>query len=93
MHELPEYLGYDIKKLKNNVRFLEVVINRDGQSNGMIGLYFDGSCNFYAELPPPTDTQELQHVYELIEKNKKSKSNRIFFRYMINKVKKLWQMS
>lgn len=88
MHELPEYLGYDIKKLKNNVRFLEVVINRDGQSNGMIGLYFDGSCNFYAELPPPNDTQELQHVYELIEKNKKPKQNKIFFRY-INKFKQL----
>lgn len=88
MHELPEYLGYDIKKLKNNVRFLEVVINRDGQSNGMIGLYFDGSCNFYAELPPTNDTQGLQAVYNLIEKNKAAnKENKIFFTYMINKLK------
>ena len=89
MHELPEYLGYDIKKLRNNVRFLEVVINRDGQSNGMVGLYFDGSCNFYAELPLPTDTQGLQSIYTLIENNKKHKENKIFFRYVINNLKKL----
>jgi hypothetical protein len=79
MHELPEYLGYDIKKLKNNARFLEVVINRDGQSNGIIGLYFDGACNFYAELPPANDTEGLKEIYNTIEKNKKN--NKIFFRW------------
>lgn len=84
MHELPEYLGYDIRRLKNYARFLEVVINRDGQSNGMIGLYFDGSCNFYAELPPTTDTQGLQTVYNIIESNKK-KRDKVFFRYNKNK--------
>ena len=89
MHELPEYLGYDIKKLRNNVRFLEVVINRDGLSNGMIGLYFDGSCNFYAELPLPNDSQGLQTIYALIEKNKKQVENKIFFRYVVNKFKHL----
>lgn len=94
MHELPEYGGgYDIKKLKNNARFLEVVINRDGQSNGMIGLYFDGSCNFYAELPPPNDTQGMQAVYNMIEANRKPKENKIFFRYKLKKkLKELWQM-
>lgn len=86
MHELPDYGGgYDIKKLKNNARFLEVVINRDGQSNGMIGLYFDGSCNFYAELPPPNDTQGMQAVYNMIETNRKPKENKIFFRYKLKK--------
>lgn len=90
MHELPDYGGgYDIRKLKNNVRFLEVVINRDGQSNGMVGLYFDGACNFYAELPPPTDTQGMQTIYNLIEKNKNIKENKIFFLYVVTKIKKL----
>lgn len=88
MHELPEYMGYDIKKLKNNVRFLEVVINRNGQSNGMIGLYFDGACNFYAELPLPTDNSGLQRVYNTIASLRKE-GNRIFFTYMVNKFKKV----
>ena len=88
MHELPEYMGYDIKKLKNNVRFLEVVINRNGQSNGMIGLYFDGACNFYAELPLPTDSSGLQRVYNTIASLRKE-GNRIFFTYMVNKLKKV----
>ena len=29
IHELPEYLGYDITKLKGNARFVEIVVNRD----------------------------------------------------------------
>lgn len=81
MHELPEYGGYNIKKLKNNIRFLEVVINRDGQSNGMIGLYFDGNCNFYAEMPSPDDQEGLQRIYNLIERNKKV--NKIHFLYSL----------
>ena len=28
-YEIPEYLGYDITKLRGNARFLEVVLNRD----------------------------------------------------------------
>ena len=92
MHELPDYCGYDITKLKNNVRFLEVVINRDGQSNGMVGLYFDGACNFYAELPLATDKQGLQAVYDMIDRNKQSK-NRVFFIYMVKRIlMKVWQM-
>ena len=40
-HELDSYLGYDIRKFKDSIRFLEVVLNREGQSNGIIALYFD----------------------------------------------------
>ena len=69
--ELPEYGGgYDITKLKGNARFLEVVINRDGISNGMIGLYFDGCTNFFAELPPANDKKGMEQIYKLIEQNR-----------------------
>ena len=65
--ELPEYLGYDIKALKDNVRFLEVCINRGGQAGGMIGLFFDGAtCNFW-ELPSPGDTDNLKKVYSYVK--------------------------
>lgn len=68
-HELPEYAGYNIKELKAYARFLEVVINREGQSNGMIGLYFDGACNYYKELPNATDKEALQEVYKRVHNN------------------------
>ena len=70
-HELSEYLGYDIKKLKNYFRMLEVVIRRDGQSNGMIGLFFDGCCNFFTELPAPDKSDELKMFYNIIESYRK----------------------
>ena len=36
-YEIPEYLGYDITKLRGNARFLEVVLNRDKHNY----LYYD----------------------------------------------------
>lgn len=55
--EINNYGGYNLTELKGNARFLEVVINRDGESNGMIGLYFDGAVNYYEELPKPNSSE------------------------------------
>lgn len=74
--EVPKYptttVGYDITRLKGNARFLEVVLNRNGESNGMIGLYFDGATNFFMPLPSPLDTNGMNQIYNLIENNNKS---------------------
>lgn len=71
--ELPKYPsnshGFDITKLKGYARFLEVVLNREGESNGMIGLYFDGAVNYFAPLPRFDDVTNLNKVYSLIQKN------------------------
>lgn len=85
---LTEYMGYDITKLKDNIRFLEVIVNRDGEMGGMVALYFDGAVCLFKELPSPKDTAELQKFYKLIEKNKREES-RILFAYSLckNKVK------
>lgn len=69
--EMNSYAGYDLSKLKGNARFLEVVINRDGESNGMIGLYFDGAVNYYEELPPPRSS-EYNEVVERVERRRNS---------------------
>lgn len=61
--ELSEYYGYDIKKLKGNFRVLEVVLNRNGVSNGLCPLFFDGAINLFEELPKPTDNN-INKVYE-----------------------------
>ena len=73
-HELPEYLGYDITKLRGNIRFLEVVLNREGESNGIVGLYFDGATNYFSELPLPRDGEGMRKVYSYIESTIRKKS-------------------
>lgn len=82
-YEMQSYCGYDLTKLKGNARFLEVVINRDGESNGMIGLYFDGAVNYYEELPSPR-TQEYDQLADSVERRRnvllliKSKLKQLF---------------
>lgn len=83
-HELDNYLGYDIRKFKDSIRFLEVVLNREGQSNGIIALYFDGKTCTFRELPPPNDREALEKVYKYLD-NIRGKSNKIFLWF--NKLK------
>ena len=83
--ELPEYLGYDISKLRSHARFLEIVLNREGESNDIAPLYFDGATNYFAELPPSKDSASMQKVYDLIAKLK-SPANKVFIAFSTNKV-------
>lgn len=67
--EIPEYLKYDIRRLRGYARFLEVVLNREGESNGVLALYFDGATNYFAPLPRYDNIADLNKVYQLIQKN------------------------
>lgn len=67
--EIPTYFGYDLKELKGNARFLEVTLNREGESNGILGLYFDGATNYFNPLPPCDDRTKIELVYNLIRSN------------------------
>lgn len=87
-YELPEYLGYSIKMLKDNIRFLEVLLNRHGQSNGVIALYFDGAINYFSELPKATDKEGLEKVYNYIKSIKEQPKKGVSF--FINIIKKLF---
>ena len=81
---LKEYEGYDISKFKDNIRFLEMIVNRDGEMGGLCPLFFDGAvCNF-VELPRPEEKRSIQKIYEYIESKNKI-SNKSFFSYVINK--------
>lgn len=72
--EIPDYLHYSIVHLKDCARFLEVVLGRDGISNSILPMYFDGAVGYYAPLPPSSNTAELNKVYNLIERNRASQS-------------------
>lgn len=85
-HELKEYFGYDISKLRDNVRFLEVLINRGGSPGGIVALYFDGAVNYFSELPR-ADDPKIQSVYKSLQ-DMRVKAAKAFFSYGINKMNK-----
>ena len=72
--EVPEYLKYDIRQLKGYARFLEVVLNREGESNGVLALYFDGATNYFTPLPASNDLISLQKIYDYIKSLNKPKT-------------------
>lgn len=65
-YKIPEYLGYDIKLFKDNIRFLELIGGREGGGGNVCPLYFDGAVNFFKELPLPKDEKGLARVYSLL---------------------------
>lgn len=71
--DLPSYLDYDITKLKGNIRFMEIVINRDGEANDICPLIFNGAINKFTEAPVPTDIVKLREIYAELELRKKQK--------------------
>lgn len=87
---LDSYLGYDIRRFRDNIRFAEMLANRNGELGGIVALFFDGAtCSFF-ELPPPDDTTALNKVYDYLDELRgKKKTTKSFFMY----VKKLFKRS
>lgn len=77
---LREYEGYDITKFKNNIRFMEIIEDRDYGANGTITpLFFDGAVSEFKELPLVNDTNSMQKVYEYLLNIRESKPSKLFF--------------
>lgn len=88
-YELPQYLGYDITKFGSNIRFLEVVLNREGESNNLVALYFDGATNYFRELPLPNNKEELTKIIDFIQTKIRQKAKPIlafFGKILTNKL-------
>lgn len=65
-YQINKYLGYDITKLQDNFRSLEILKNRFGTPNLECGLYFNGATNSFKQLPEP-NTEEMKRIYEGIQ--------------------------
>lgn len=86
---LKEYEGYDISKFKNNIRFLEMIVNRDGEMGGLCPLFFDGTVCQFSELPRPDDNEGIKKVYEYLKKIRGTNStSKSFFSYGARKSNK-----
>ena len=80
---MPDYKGYDITKLRDNCRFLEVILNRGGSVGGLVGLFFDGATCTFAELPPATDKNAMEGVYKYLQKIRNEQANIKSIHFMI----------
>lgn len=86
---LKEYEGYDISKFKDNIRFLEMIVNRDGEMGGLCPLFFDGAVCRFEELPRPDDKVNMDKVYEYVKYLRGiGNTSKTFFSYGIRKFNK-----
>lgn len=87
-HNKKEFNGYDITKLKNYSRFMEIIDDRDyGANNNICPLFFNGASSFWAELPRADDTQSMNAIYSYIDSIEQKKREKTFFLKIFNKLK------
>lgn len=80
--DLGEYLGYNCKVFKDNIRFLEMCVNRDGEMGGIVALYFNGAVCQFEELPLPDDKQAMDRWYQWLKQRRERKAVKSFFIYV-----------
>ena len=66
--EIPTYLKYNIEKFQDNIRFLEVVIQRGGVAKGIAPLFFDGATCYFTQLPDYKELTKISKYYEYLDK-------------------------
>lgn len=83
---LPNYMGYDITKFRNNIRFMTILVNRNGELGGTCPLYFNGASCVFRELPRPEDKDTLQKVYNYLNSKR---SGKLYFMYSLIRLVKV----
>jgi hypothetical protein len=89
-HALETYFGYDIRQFRDNCRFAEILVNRNGSPGTVMPLYFDGCVNYFAELPKPYDIAKLNKYYTYLNniRNPETRINVSYFAYKPKRKKK-----
>lgn len=81
---LATYEGYDIKRFKNYIRFIEVIEDRHyGATGNICPLFFNGASSIFYELPKPDNTRELSKVYDYINSLESRRTSKSFFSFML----------
>lgn len=85
---LKDYEGYDITKFRNNIRFMQVIEDRDNGAAGQVcPLFFDGAVSVFNELPLPTDKDGITKCLNYIENNIRKPINLVFMGIHIRKAR------
>ncbi len=62
-YEMSEFLGYNVRKLKNHFITLHLIKHRDGDPDAVTPLWFSGVTTTFKELPLP-NSPEMREYYE-----------------------------
>jgi len=63
-----EFKDYNITRLRNYGRFLNIIDDRTyGAAGNICPLFFDGATSTFRELPQTTDKEELEKYYQYAE--------------------------
>lgn len=79
--KIPSHNGYDIERIGNNFRELEILKNNDGFDNITVPLYFEGASEYFKELPHSINQKaELDKFYTwLINERNVQKNKYLLF--------------
>ena len=90
-HEMHDYMGYSIDKFRDNARFMEIIISREGGGGTTCPLYFDGAIDYFRELPLPFEVAKLKQVYDVVNVIQTAKPKIVlhFFKVIINNIKNI----
>lgn len=71
-YKMERFNNYDILKLGNTFRSLEILENRDGEPNVVLGLNFIGPNGTFREMPRASELNDEQYKYYSSLKNDNS---------------------
>jgi hypothetical protein len=86
--ELPDWNGYDITKLKDYFRYVEILLNRSGSAGGVAPLFYLGKVCDWNEMPLPKEVAKLNEVYSYVEFLNDVSKPKSFFIYKLKKTVK-----
>lgn len=102
---ITEYFNYDITILKDHIRFLEVIVNRNGEMGGIMPLWFDGAICDFKEMPkspyyypqgkyPASEKEALDKIYQYCKSLKAAsqKPKTTLFLPVIKQVKHIFNL-
>lgn len=65
-YKITNHGGYDITKLKNHYRAMQILKSRDGEAGVQVPLFFLGAVDYFSELPKPTEFNKLNQIHNYI---------------------------
>jgi hypothetical protein len=69
-YNLDKYNDINLNLIGDNHREFAINLNRNGESNAAIQLFFLGASSFFAELPKTMGSEDYSHIKNLIDKSK-----------------------
>lgn len=65
-YKIDNHNGYDITRLKDRYRSLNIMKSRDGIANKKLPLFFNGAVDFFKELPRTDNIDGMNRVFEYV---------------------------